>query len=824
MDAVRFSDLLSQGGKTYVLVRAWVPADGSIRVSARTTGGHPVPAKILAPWGHDERVLVVPALLATIRASVLVRDAAGEAVARGVTTIRPSLAFLSSALRERQCDARTLWHRGIDDAPCGRATFVDLERLYTDGSEVDVLHGSIEFTGIDPAIVSRGFSSTLIDAYGRPVSAKPLVIWRDELIELSDGSALRSIRYSKEIPHAQRSCTLWIKHDDHRVQDGFLSLDAPSLAWHRGLDQGRFWSRPDGDGYHDWYVHHDQPSALDLELARRRAGKDALHVSLLVDLSRASVAGLEETLRTLEDQAHGAWELLGYGGRGAKDCWRWRGPAWGDAMAGDAAGEAAGEAMPASPAEALERAKGELIGVVAAGDTLEPTVLGELAEAALAKDAAMAYCDQDLRAKGDGGHAYFLKGTLKTDFDRDLLYATGGTGRLALVRRDALGDARIAGIAARNCRGLAFELELALAAMEDGRGVAHVAKVLYHRAWEGGEIPASQTAPEVRGAEERDAEAALAAHLTRVGVEARIAPDVEAGGGRTVRYALAGNPLISIVIPNKDCVPFLVRCLTSIAELSTYRNFEIVIVENNSEDPLTFELYDAIGGPRVRIARYEGPFNFSAIANLGAREAKGDILLFLNNDTEVLEPRWLELLAGPLQRPDVGAVGARLLYPDSLLQHGGAIVQAEGPLHIELFTPTTYPAYLALSRYHTHQLTAVTGACLATPRRIFEALGGFDERMPVTANDVQYCVSVREAGLGVVMEPRAVLRHFESLSRGLDFSDRAREIRLVAEIGETMRRWPTLYAKGDPYYDHRYAYHNNFYTLGWSPSLGAVED
>ena len=335
----------------------------------------------------------------------------------------------------------------------------------------------------------------------------------------------------------------------------------------------------------------------------------------------------------------------------------------------------------------------------------------------------------------------------------------------------------------------------------------------------------TETTPARGTPEDAQCQEVLEAHFARSGISATVLPDKDAGAGRHVDYEPLGSPLVSVIIPNKDSVPVLRRCLDSITSKSTYPRYEIIVVENNSTEPETFAYYRSLeGDPRVRVIRYEGPFNFSAICNLGAREAKGEMLLFLNNDTEVIEPRWVELLLGPLTRGDAGAVGAHLLYPDELLQHGGVIIQAEGPLHLELFEPPSYDAYQGLTRFHTRQSTALTGACVMVARSVFSEIGGFDERLPIAYNDVQLCVDIRDAGYGVVYEPRARLWHYESYSRGLDYDDKLKETRLVAEIGETMLRWTELYTQGDPFYDHRYAYHNNYFTLGWSPSLYAVED
>ncbi len=827
--AIAFGRMVTSHGKTYVPLRAEVPEGGSVQVNARTTGGHPVPAKILSPWGHEEKVLVVPALLATLRASVLVRDARGALTSRGACMVRPSSAFFKSLVSQNRHGTEILWYEGIDEQPCGDATYVELERIYTDFETSDVLHGTIEFTGRDPETLMQPFEARMVDAFGRAINGARLVVNRDDLIPQSDGKYVRSARYSQTIAHTVRSFTLWVRHPSHHIPDGFLSLDAPTLAFYRNMDAGRRWSRADGRGYHNWYVEKQQVSALDLEMERHGQGLRNHSVSLLVDLDAAQPSGLEETLASLENQTQGNWELIGYGRSDCRERTHWYGRGW----QGEKSNVLDAERLKLgihvlTPADALMEAEGRHVGLVDAGDTLEPDALFKLCEALddvredPGRAPAMAYGDQDVRCHGGDSHSWYKLGFLKTDFDLDYLYATGGTGRPALVDRDILD---IPAIAKRHAEGRAFDLELALAAVESGRPIRHVRQVLYHRLDAEGLTLGTETAPAAGTSEDERCRAVLEAHFARTGIDATIRPNQEAGAGRCVDYATVGEPLVSIIIPNKDSVPVLRRCLESIEAKSTYRRFEVIVVENNSTEPETFAYYETLKEePRIRVIRFDGPFNFSAICNLGAREAKGGMLLFLNNDTEVIEPRWIELLLGPLMRGDVGLVGAHLLYPDGLLQHGGVIIQAEGPDHLELFVPPTYDAYQGLTRYHTHQSSAVTGACVMVPREVFEEVGCFDERLPIAYNDVQLCISIREAGYGVAYEPRAKLWHYESYSRGLDYDDWSKVARLVSEVGETMLRWTRLYAEGDPFYDHRLAYHNSYFTLGWSPSLHAVED
>jgi GT2 family glycosyltransferase len=219
---------------------------------------------------------------------------------------------------------------------------------------------------------------------------------------------------------------------------------------------------------------------------------------------------------------------------------------------------------------------------------------------------------------------------------------------------------------------------------------------------------------------------------------------------------------VSIIIPFRDQPLLLRRCLRSLRK-STYRHFEIILVDNGSEEPATWRLlrrYD--GRNRCRIAAAPGPFNFSLLCNRGAALARGEFLLFLNNDVEVLAADWLERLLEAARQPGVGVTGAMLLYPDGTIQHGGMAETLDGWIHLDRGDRPD----AVQQRESIHSAQAVTGACLLIRRELFTELGGFDERMPVTHNDVDLCLRVRERGLDVVVAPSARLLHYESLSRG----------------------------------------------------------
>ena len=267
-------------------------------------------------------------------------------------------------------------------------------------------------------------------------------------------------------------------------------------------------------------------------------------------------------------------------------------------------------------------------------------------------------------------------------------------------------------------------------------------------------------------------------------------------------FSVENNPLVSVLIPNKDHRADLDLCIRSILSKATYKNLEFVIIENNSTEKETFAYYQEIQRelPNVRVVIWDGKFNYSAINNFGASHATGEYLLFLNNDTELIEPRLFEEMLGFCQRTDVGAVGARLLYQDDTIQHAGVVVGFGG-----IAGHTFIGLHQAENSYFHRAMcgqdySAVTAACMMTKASVFNQIGGFSEELAVAFNDIDYCMKVRKAGFLVVYAPYALMYHYESKSRGLEDTPE-KVARFNREIGIFARRWPDILAQGDPYYN-----------------------
>ena len=277
--------------------------------------------------------------------------------------------------------------------------------------------------------------------------------------------------------------------------------------------------------------------------------------------------------------------------------------------------------------------------------------------------------------------------------------------------------------------------------------------------------------------------------------------------------------MISIIVPTRDAVALLRQCVESVLEKTTYPRFEILVVDNQSSDPETLAYFEKISAnPTVRVIRYDQPFNYSAINNFAAREAKGEVLCLLNNDTEIISPDWLEEMMGQLLQQGVGAVGIRLLYPDGRVQHAGVTVGPGGGAdHLHGHCAGDEPGYCNRAMI-THELSAVTAACMLTRKDTYRGVGGFDERnLTVAFNDVDYCLRLQEAGLRVVYAADATLYHHESATRGREETWRKRR-RAKREVRYLHERW-AVRLQNDPYYNPNFSYKQPDFSLAVEPRV-----
>lgn len=439
--------------------------------------------------------------------------------------------------------------------------------------------------------------------------------------------------------------------------------------------------------------------------------------------------------------------------------------------------------------QALALAKGDYVVFLDHDDELTEDCLYELALCIEREGADFIYSDED-KISRDG---QLVDPFFKPDWSPDMLMSLMYTCHVSCVRRTLALE--VGGL--RSEYDGSQDWDFVLRVTERTDRIAHVAKVLYH--WR--MIPGSTAASFDAKPKALDAAVRLRQDaFKRRGVQG----ECEALDGlpayQRVRYHVEGKPKVSIIIPSKNNGETLRNCLTSIHERSTYRHLEIVVVDNGSSVPDTLSYLEEValtGGSKV--VRHDAPFNFSELCNLGARTATGDFLLFLNDDTEVITPDWLERMLGYAHLRHVGAVGAKLLYPQNLrVQHAGVICIADGPSHAFLGANGTDPCYAARNVLESNWL-AVTGACLLVERLKFDRVGGFDETFPVAYNDVELCYRLVEAGYFNVVCPAAQLLHYESMSRGLDHQSGEKMARLRADKRRLDARHPRFFMN-DPFF------------------------
>ena len=441
--------------------------------------------------------------------------------------------------------------------------------------------------------------------------------------------------------------------------------------------------------------------------------------------------------------------------------------------------------------EAASMCSGEFIALLDHDDTLAPSALYEVARAINeAPEADFIYTDED-KLSNDG--RLRMQPHFKPDFSPDLLRSVNYITHLSVFRRslyEAIGGFN-------EMLDGSQDYDLILRATEKARRVVHIPKVLYH--WRMAEQSTARSGA-AKTYTTDSAKVAIAEHMARIGMKDFTVADANISGNYRVARSTTPDAKVTVLIPNKDNADILRRCVEGIHTRSTYKNIEVLIVENNSKDPATFDEYKRLEAEfGVRVVRWEHEFNYSAINNFGVRHATGDVVLLLNNDTEPINPDWIERMLEHALRPEVGAVGAKLYYPDNTLQHAGVILGIGGIAgHSHKYFQRASYGYI--NRLNLIQdLSAVTGACLMMRRDVYEKIGGFDEQLPVAFNDVDLCMKIRRAGYMIVWTPYAELYHFESKSRG--YEDNAeKQARFLREVGYFEGKWGAELKAGDPYY------------------------
>lgn len=797
---LQFAEITRGNGK--IFVRLDVPrelAEAQFEVVSRVDEGSFVPVRLLpAPDGVSGKVLVAPVLDVTQTVTATARDSHtfGD-LANAQLVLEPSTtkhrSQLNTALRNRvalairNCDEGQPWS---DDS-----LQVEVLRLIDHGPE-DIAHIEINLRGCDRESVMGKLDLRLLNKSGHSVTLDEPINMGDSVKEDTDfpGYFHRKVLLSQRISHDANYAIAWLRAE---CADGSAHEFVEMWDAARFEEMRRKWFydslAADRDPIYDqWFRDRHQAKPWELDAQRMVALPRMPKFSLVVPLFRTDVSLFEQMVSSVLAQTYANFQLVLV--NASPECEELSAAARRyqkqdarvtlvelDRNRGIAGNTNAG----------IEAANGDFVGFLDHDDLIEPDLLYWYAKAVNDYPTTdLLYCDEDKLRDGHYEQAFF-----KPDWSPDLLRSQNYVTHLLMVRSTLL--AKVGNIHPEFDG--AQDHDLVLRAGERARNVFHLRKVRYH--WR---ITNQSTAAsgDAKSYAQDAGLRAVQVHLNRVGVKGRAYEDARIPNLYHVKYELDKSPLVSIVIPNKDAAELLDQCVHSILTKSTYSNFEIVVVENNSTDSKTFALYDELQAldSRVRVVTYypEAPgFNFAKIMNFGIAQSVGEYVLMLNNDVEVITPGWIEALLGHALERRVGCVGAKLLYPDGTIQHAGVIVHRGGPSHTGIYMPRDTDNYFHAAQT-TRDFLGVTGACLLVRRALFDQLGGLDESFAVDFNDVDFCLRVRDAGYWNVYEPTCELYHYESVSRGKNDTP-AKRCRFRAEGAKVEKARPYLYEITDPF-------------------------
>jgi GT2 family glycosyltransferase len=448
--------------------------------------------------------------------------------------------------------------------------------------------------------------------------------------------------------------------------------------------------------------------------------------------------------------------------------------------------------------EALAIATGEFVGFLDHDDELETSALYEVVKLVLyevakllneKQDIDFIYSDEDkISTRGKRLDPHF-----KPDWSPDTLYSCNYITHFSVIRKSIVDE--LGGF--REGYDGSQDYDLFLRVVERTQRVAHISKVLYH--WR--MIPQSAAfSSNAKPYAYIAAKKAIKDSLSRRKVEAEVLDGPSAGFYR-VKYKILGNPKVSIIIPTRDEVKVLQRCIRSILGKTGYDNYEILIVDNQSRQSATFKYYDETkSNPKIRITKYDDTYNYSKINNYAVSQVDSECIVFLNNDTEVISREWLTAMLEYVQRKEVGIAGALLYYPNNTIQHAGVITGITGVAGHSFRNFSSKDTGYSNRAKIVQNLSAVSGACMMIKKSVCEKVGGFDEDFQVAFGDIDLCLKVREEGYLIVYTPYAELYHWESLSRGYEDTPE-KQARLKKEIEYFQKKWKDVLAKEDPYYN-----------------------
>lgn len=606
---------------------------------------------------------------------------------------------------------------------------------------------------------------------------------RDRLFP--EGSKIRNfLRSANRFVHSLYSSEV------HETIKELKETFGKKITWQkykRYLITGSFNSQD--DSYVIW-MKLNEPNEAELESQRNTKFKNSPKISIVTPMYHTPVKFFDELVQSLISQTYSNWELCLADGSEEKNAEIEKICSKDDRIKYKFIGKNKG--ISGNSNEALKLATGDYIGLLDHDDVLAEFALYEVVKVVNNHpEVEFVYSDED---KLDDIEKKRYNPYFKSDFGPDTLRANNYICHFSIFRKDLM--EKLGGF--RSEFDGAQDYDIILRMSENTKNIYHIPKILYH--WRVHELSTAKEGGHAKPYAYNAGQKAVEEHIKRLGLKGNVEPGKTIGTYR-VNYDVIGNPKVSILIPNKDYISTLKVCLKSLKK-TTYKNYEIIIIENNSTEKNTFEYYKEIDGKdNIKVIYYpKKVFNYSAIINFGVRNSTGDYIIQLNNDTKLLTPDWLQIMLGFAQREDVGAVGVKMYYPDKTIQHAGIIVGIGGVAgHVFKNIPYNKHGYFSKDAM-IQNLSAVTAACIMTPRKIYDDVGFMDEKFQVAFNDVDFCLKIRKLGKLIVYNPYIEFLHYESKSRGYEDTVEKQK-RFKGEIDYFLEKWQGFLDKGDPYYN-----------------------
>lgn len=795
-------------GKIYALVDIPEPLRTCrLMVRSEVEGGIEVPSTLL-PYNEASRVLVLAVLDVVQTVTLTAIDDSGAQKAELKRAIRPKVAKLSSQVHTFLKDREMEKIRNYDAQRFFGEYGMDLTRVVLAPENVDVVQGEAMCTSDSHEYLETEMEVCFISRTGENAALTKTTILRDYIVDVprSGGCATRTVQFSARIPRSLNAFIVWFRPKDRTLSapNGFYALEPHALEWWR-----RMWGEWTGPAmidqrYTDRFDLDWVASQTDLEIQRRTPLTVSPKFSIIVPLFNTPLEYLDDMMESVVGQSYANFELVLVNASpenkdlvNAVSAWRLRD----DRIV--VVSLDGNRGITENTNAGILAATGDFLCFLDHDDTLTLDALFWYAKALEDyPETDLFYSDEDHLDNGSYTHPYF-----KPDWEPDLLLGMNYVCHFLAVRKSIVDGMELP---THELDG-AQDHNMALYVSERARNIYHCRRVLYH--WR---VHPGSTADNIdkKPYAVEAGRLAVQKHLDRCGIKARAIHSPRATNRYEVIYDLGEEPLVSILIPNKDAVPVLDNCLRSIREKTDYPNYEVIIVENNSTDDKTFAYYKKAEreDSRVRVVYYDGNFNYAKINNFGASYVKGEYLLMLNNDTEVIDPGWMRRMVSVCARESTGIVGVKLLYADHTVQHAGVISNTIGPCHANMYRENSEIGP-SDTLWLMQDVSAVTGACLMVKKRLFDEVGGMDPQFEVDYNDVDFCWQVKALGYLIVYDPMVELYHYESVSRGFHPTTES-ALRFEREKGLLRIKWPQYYAIADKMGNPNYDQGNSYYRLG----------